>query len=458
MTALTWVLALTDGTTTVTFTTAPKFVLEFPITGPSGQLTTTEQFRYAEQVAAATALANVRVIERLLAQAKRYQEKFLGNPVYLQFTEFSGGDIYRSEILEGMVEWDRETLGGLYAGDAAIVTIVYTRLNFWEANTEAQLALVNGNEATPGTPTTDALPVFNCGDGLGTTPAENRDWVEIAAAAVGGDLPAPVRIEFENETAGTPRNDNHYIGHALLPDPDSLPHILEAENADGATPVVEAANSEGEYANYTLTSSEATAFTWTLTDAQMDAFGGSRVQPFIRLRVATLFASATKLRLQLIYQSLVIWQQRFQTTMNLTDNLQMVGSPIQIPPDFLGADLQSLGLRLTATRAAGGTLSVDYLKLMPLDSFARLTPKVTYGLAKDETLVIDGISHPPRTYILVGGDKVGQYTPGYGVAPLHVWPNALQRFYFAWDSTDGTSSIAKTAGVKIFYRPRRRTL
>lgn len=470
MTVPTWSLEFI-GSATVTLTTAPNQVRAWGVSGPAGNPVTTEsvEIRRLPGSTPATIYDHLQdVVSKLnlfFAEARARMHDPRRAEVFIRWKDASAATQWRSPVADGNIEYNPLTLGPLWRDDTLLATVTYTRANYWEHVSETAVPLENGNEATPGTPQTAAVPVFNNNDGTGATPAEQRNWVKILAANVVGDLPAPCRIQFENETAGTPRNRAHYIAHSCWPDPANLATLFEAEDATGATPVPEAGNSGGDYASYTLTASEAAAFDWPLSDAQMEAFAGGWFVPFLRMRVGTLPASSTKARIQLIYQSLVLYQHDFQTTLSTSYNLQALPA-LQIPPAFLVADYQALGLRLALQRVGAGTFSLDYLMLLPagdtLDEWSHggyrvLEPSVTYGLAKDETLVDDGMSRPPSVHVLVGGDRVPAYHSPLDTQ-IRLWPGRDQRVYFLWDAADGTAGIARTAGVQMSYRPRVRGL
>jgi hypothetical protein len=58
-----------------------------------------------------------------------------------------------------------------------------------------------------------------------------------------------------------------------------------------------------------------------------------------------------------------------------------------------------------------------------------------------------------RAYITASGVDIPAVVRRSG--PVQVWPNTLQRIYFAWGLQNTTSPIDQTFTVKAWYRPRR---
>lgn len=452
-TPLTYTLSLTDGPTTLDLT--PWLLNDggYQMVDGGDAPTVTESVKLAIQEPIASARHKLQSIRKMLGKAMRFQAMKIGPQVYAQYVDYSGAETWRSEIVGGRAQEDPRTLDLHWKNDLLVFTLAWERLNFWEAP-EAEVYKLNGNEAVPGTPATGALNIFNNNDGTGATPNIRRDYVHLAADAIRGDLPAACRIEFINTTAGTPRNRHLYISHSLLPDPANLVHMLEGEAGGASTG--EAGNSGAAYSRHALLTSETTAYTWALTTAQLNAFGGNCFAVFARFRA--LVPSSTKLRLKLNWQATTFWQADSQVTPNTTDYLQQIGT-IYLPPAILGNDHADLDLVLTATRASAANLDLDYLLFLPLDGFRKPEAKIAYGLEQNATLVVDGISRPSRIYTLHTAERVPDYSNRTdGTPPILLYPGEVQRLIFAWDAADGTALPARTATVRMYYRPKRATI
>ena len=459
MTTRDYILDLYDGTTTVTLTTAPYKSLDWPVAGPARSATTTESLRIRAVQAVATTLTDIRVIETMFEQARQRWEggapRLLIPAVYLRWTETAAGTQYRSEILEGQVDYDPSFFGPMWLRDIEAFTLVYTRLNFFEGP-EDEIALENGNEDVAGTQQTGGLEIFNNNEATGAAPNRMVNHVLINAAEVVGDLPSPCRIEIINTVAGTPRSRNHYIGHSVWPTPASLDWYLEAEDGTGGVDTADVTASGDVFVRYALTDTEATAITWAVTEAQLDAFGSNWYVVLMRLNAVA--ASTTKVRLKLQYQSTTFWQQEKQTTLDVTNFLQEIGI-INFDPNGTGADRQPVDLILTATRASAANLDIDYLMFMPLDGYRKLVAKIAYGIEQSATLVDDMITRPSTVYVLRSSKRLGDYyTAQQGAPPIMLYPGRDQLLLFAWDAADGTALPARTATARLYYRPRRRTI
>ncbi len=180
-------LNLVYGATTITLNSSNKRVLKYvpqaPKSGddmldlllqgaPNGlpAVAVTESAVIEISGANATAIQSaLNALETLLSvNAPRRQRTEQGSQVFVIYQPSGGATTYRSEILSGALELqpDSQDYARWFTNFKVNVTLAWTRRPFWEANTETQLALTNGN----GTATTSPLNVFNCNDGSGPSP------------------------------------------------------------------------------------------------------------------------------------------------------------------------------------------------------------------------------------------------------------------------------------------------
>lgn len=96
-----------------------------------------------------TAIAgSVNTIERYLVQAEHYQRTRLGNPVYVEFQQDGAASSYRSEILNGRVEWDKDALEvAQTVGRRMLAGITWTRRYYWEG-AEVELPMTTASLIT----------------------------------------------------------------------------------------------------------------------------------------------------------------------------------------------------------------------------------------------------------------------------------------------------------------------
>jgi len=301
------------------------------------------------------------------------------------------------------------------------------------------------------------LNVYNCNDGDGTSPNKRNNYVEIGAASVVGDLPAPARLEMTNQFNSANRLYNIWLGHNVRSTPDLFQHMIEGESASyGGSDVVNAAYSAGKLRTFTWAVDTQTIIArWALDTTFLNrankrwfkilAGFTNGISAGIRLQSKITFPSGTPL-------TVVASSQEVVTT---TSRIQEIGE-LQIPPWLLSSgDLSAVDLTLYAKKTGGGSVSIDYLQITPVDGYRVLMPR-GYGAAYQVRVVDDGISDQIWTDGWSGGGKTGHYT-AVG-KNLKLVPGELQRIYFLQNGDTGDIDITRLLNVKAFYRPRRRGL
>jgi hypothetical protein len=122
---------------------------------------------------------------------------------------------------------------------------------------------------------------------------------------------------------------------------------------------------------------------------------------------------------------------------------------LPLPPGGYGTTYGAQ--RLSLYYRPTGTISVqlDSFLLFPAVAFRRLTP--VGSIANGAKITDDPIED--RAYITASSvDRPGVVRRS---GPVMVWPNTLQRIYFAWALSNATAPIDQTFTVKAWYRPRR---
>ena len=101
-------------------------------------------------------------------------------------------------------------------------------------------------------------------------------------------------------------------------------------------------------------------------------------------------------------------------------------------------------------------VNLDFLQITPLDGW-RMLECAGYGVVENSRMIDDAMNE--TKYIDDGsGDNKAGILVGYG-NPIHLYPGKDQRLYFLMHShTANIAEILRTISVKLFYRPRRKTL
>jgi len=470
---------------------------------------------------AANNLDEVRTLQRLLDQGRKAQTDPALARVYFTFKESSGGTEYRSEIVSGLAEYDGRTLSkGRWGNDVSVVRLFIERVWFFEATTAVQLQVSNhlvsnntsgaplhnprittagtGISFTSGTKTiadsNNGLANFLSGDTIWVRGSTSNDgaytvntggvaasltvnesltteaagdavtiigalnnYLEIAAAQIGGVVKAPVRLELVNNNGASITYEDIHIGTSHMPDIANFGFTLEIEDwTSSGTTTASAAASGGFYRAITWVGDNDTPL-WaaTLTKAQLAAARGGYFMVLVRLQGGTITADYS-MRVRVMLSNTVAYDGP-TVTLTAGDNLQSLGA-IQLPPSVTRQTApKAMNLQLRATKTGGGTLNLDCVYLIPLDSY-RFLRQLDYAVPSSNTLYVDELWD--RKGLVYAGDSTGGY---YRVwvergTKLALTPGIKQRLYIVHDESDGSSNIGREFTAKLYYRPRRLTL
>lgn len=166
-----------------------------------------------------------------------------------------------------------------------------------------------------------------------------------------------------------------------------------------------------------------------------------------------------KYRLKLEFAVTHIWQTG-QITLDTSRAYQTRDMfTLRLPPWLLGqSSLASLDLILTGLQNTGSSinLNLDFIQVTPLDGW-RMLECSGYGVLQNSRMVDDGVNDVCYIDTGSGANKAGYLVP-YG-SPIELYPGKKQKLYFLMHSNIGNvAEIQRTASVKLFYRPRRRTI
>lgn len=459
-------------------------------------------------------LTTIRSISELLRRGAEYQKQKIGARVWVEFDPGTTGTVYRSEILSGKVEYSEHILAYEWATRSAAIMIAWTRRFYWEGpltqipltgkqgtNNIAGLTIYNPNAWRQATTISFAedpnkildsgnqLARFKIGDtirvlgsvsndgtytilatadpaaefevneplvieAVGATvtiigPVQNE--VQIAAADVVGDLPAPPQIMITNNYNDADRAARVYIAHNVFSNPASLAHILEGESGTGGTNTADAYSSGGYYKALSwAVTTETELLDWTLSTVLLNACASNYFRLLLRL-ASSLGYSNLWLKVKIKMELTTIWESEWTLASNRLFEL----ATVQLPSYLAGTgNIYPAHLVLYGKRATAGThtLDVDYLQLSPLDGWRHLQPQ-GYNLGYEARLIDDMIDDYLYTDNWSTPGKFGNYYTAS--APVFLQPNKLQWLYFLHDDDDGDAPINRTFSIKMYYRPRR---
>jgi hypothetical protein len=386
-----------------------------------------------------------------LQHAREHKNGPLG--CYLNFSPDSTAT-WRTRISNGVTLLDAG-FSRRWKQKKALVGLTLERAPWWEG-AEAQVPIVNSNGN--GTDHLSALTVYNHDD-AGTG---HDNYAQIAAADVAGDLQGATRLELTNSYA-TNRLYDVWIGQTWT-DPANLAQIIEGESSSTGTEGSDASCSGGKYRYATLASGvDTTLFTWTLTAAFLNACKGQYYKILARFwdgEVTFLnHLHQVRWKLQIVYQATTLWDTGWTTIDPSRTTLIRDLATLRLPPWLpQQTGLAEVQMTLQARHETGSsyTAGLDFLEVAPVDGWRYLTCE-GYGIAQNQRILDDGINQD--VYIDDGAatNKLGFIVP-YG-SPIMLYPNKLQRLYFLMHShLANTAEIARTLGVKLYYRPRRQNI
>lgn len=397
----------------------------------------------------ANAQAALQAIEAWFRLAEEYQNNRAGYPVYVEWQPNATTGIYRSEILSGKVTVEDDMGSRWSNGNAIKCQAIYTRRFYWEGP-EAELALAIDGAAKA----TGGVTVYNHDD----SDSGHGNWVEVAAADVAGVLPAPVRLELGNTYNVSATPYTYYIGENVFS--GDFTHFLEGENS-AYSYGSDVANSiySGGHARQVTVSSPTSGFMamWGMTAAALAAYAGRDFRPLARMiTVSTDIYVKLQIRFPSAGSSTPGPTTVYETEeVLLSSDYELTQLPvIQLPSWLKGETSQyPVDLCLLARKVTGsGTITIDYIALMPLDGYRILTPK-GYGVPYGGVLIDDGIR---GTLYVNLGTKAGYYI-GFG-DKLMVWPGLGAKFRVLIMDIYADAVIARTTSVRMYYRPRRLTV
>jgi len=447
-------LLLQSGSDTVNLTADGVYLMDYVPRYDSNAESLTESIDVRITGTSSSAIADkIRSIERFFELTKNYYDNRQGVPCYLLYQADSSLPVVQSRLLNGRVIASDKLSHYKLLNKSVDVGLVIERLPFWESFSETELPLTNGN----GTNVTGGINVFNCNDGSGSPPNKRNNYVQISGSHVGGNLPAPVRVWLQNLYDSSNRISNLYLSQNVFSNPSSFTHIIEGERAAwGGSNVASSGASAGYYRNITWSGNNQTIIARYSLPSSIISNGGGR---YFKIYAALMNSvSNTYIQARITFPSgypITIIQEDQEILIPTGERFIEIGT-LQIPPWLIDQnDLYSLDLSLYGRKSGGGALAIDFLYLMPAESFVLWKPR-GYGLAHTTQLTVDYIEDQSYVEGYSPGGKASIYML-FG-KPITLIPNRTQRLYFQQSGDTGDLDINRKILVRVFYRARYGTL
>ncbi len=447
---------LNNGTTTIQLYISEGGYDPVPSVDPDIRIT--ESMEIQIRGASLTAIrTTTQQIEQFLIQAANREENRTGELIYLEARYNASEGWYRSLIFAGALKQHPDSVEGRLTSGNIPATLAYTRQGYWEAVTEVNLPISNGN----GTNVTTGLRIFNDGSGAGSSPNVRHNYLQIAAASIIGSAPAPIRLEMTNLYSGE-RVYNIYLSHAthFTASQALFDHWLQAESAvSGGSNTSDANFSGGAYRTFSpLSFNTQQIMTRFVLDATFLDRAAGRFFKIIGSANATV-TDNIYIQCKLTYPSttpLTMISESPEVLLKTNSRLQDLGT-LQLPSWLTEASGSSpIGLTIYARNMSGtGGIAFDWFQFTPLESYRELNPK-GYGAAETVRIVDDGMIPDLYTDGWAGGGRTGHYT-SVG-EPIQIRPGKSCRIYFLQTGFTGDVALTRLLSVIAYYRPRRLSL
>jgi hypothetical protein len=437
-------------------------VIRYPLAYPTSE----EQLYVTETItvyfdsglqAAITADGILRKLNRYFMRARRRQKQQSGYKTWIKFNP-GYGDLHRSEVIDGRIVHPEEVLNPAYLlSDKGEVAIIITRRAFWEKDEEYEIPLLN---SSIGAAATGGVDIENHDD----ADAGDDNWVTWSAAAIVGDLPAPLRIEFEN-THGSVRPRRVLMG--LTHETDDATDFttnwsLEGED-NGTNPGTVTASATSSDGNYMLEqwtgATETLVASWTFPNTEI-----SRGNPFrVLMRIIPEASPYTNLYARLVmvgaYGDGELWRSKLIKVAyeaSAATELCDLGTVPAIPanyPEGQAADSVKFYLYFLRNTSGTHTVRIDHLTFMPIDGgFRTIDSSATVNTLDNSQFLIDDAINE-RTYRRTSlGAALSQWTTTGDY--FEALPGQGARLTFMW-SGNTTAEANLTATVRVYYRARR---
>ena len=431
-------LSITDGTTTFSLSTTNAYlILYVPTEAQPGETSVTESVEIMFYAASASAMQTaIQSLQRLLEGIRRRQQWGVGPAVYFQFQPDGDATTWRSEMLDARLEYKEDTLS-VFPQAKLPATLLLQRVPFWEgALTQIPLSSNNGSNNTSG------LTIYNHED----TGTGHDNWAQIAAADVGGSLPAPLKIELTNNTGGTVNYKQIWMACNAFGDAENFAHVLEGEAAvTGGTTGSNADSSNGSYATITINTQD--VHQWTLAQSFLQDAQGYDYHLLTRFRSV----NGTVYIRPAVYDSsgtYSLWTGDETQITLLSDAIIDLGV-CPLPPGGYSTAYGAQRLHWALRSASSVVVQTDFIAFFPANTFRKL--RLLSTTANGVKVTDD--QPEGRAYSVASSVETPNVTAS-GM-PLTVWPNRVQRLFFLWSLADLSAPISQTMSVKAWYRPRR---
>lgn len=394
-----------------------------------------------------TSQAQLYALEAAFAWARKHQSE--GNAAWLNYAIDETTATQKAMIVNGAVLHDVQLSKRWRFGWLKAAVAIERKPDWRGVLTAISLSNPSGSG-------TSGVTVKNHWDG-GTN---DINYVQIAAASIGGDIPSPLKLQITNNFNNATETSFIWVGHNVESDPANFTPVLEAEDstAGGTTTTPSATSSNNAYRTNSLaTDVDTILFKWALSATLLGRAKSKYFKILGRFVTQTVYLKDVWFHPDVYYGVTALWEGPTTRPSSLVSRTIRDLGVVQLPPWL--ADVSSpdaLEMRLYGRRAISSAINValDYLYLLPVESWREFSVKD--GVVYQSAIVDDGTLHQLYTQNATATARRGDVV-GYGQAIMAI-PNKLQRLYFLQHAdTADDSPIDRTLSIQAWYEPRRLT-
>ena len=393
----------------------------------------------------ADAQAKYQAIESMLQFALRSINIPSAQRLYLKVQLSSDSDEWVSDVLYGTIEPSEDMWVGIpQSVIEANITIVRDILR----GPTTQLSLSNSHGS--GT----SVTVYNHEDSSHKNSATITTTIE-------GTLPSPVKLRLKNSYGSAVTFKTINFGINTHSTPSTFDHILESDESLFGSTVSDSSCSNGSKKTATVTESSTILykFAWLL---DKDFLAKTKGESFIMLaRFVGSPPNNVLLAPQVgTYDSPLFFPTWTGNEVLASDYEEIINlGSVSLPgPTYIAGTNYSYGVAIGARGIAAGTptLTLDYVMLIPSDSWAKMRQSSSLLMANNEYVVLDDIE---QEYVYQKGSPNYEKLPVFSKRgnQLNVWPDRTNKIMVNWESTSA-ATIDWTAVLEAWYQPRRLTL
>lgn len=412
----------------------------------------------AQLIAQATAKVNIHgkpafthatmIIGRLQVQVQTNIGRNFGAQVYLWYSPTDDRQLYRARVyaLDFQLANDSAYFLKPDRNLEAVITISH---GVWQG-TLTQLPLTNTHQ----TDYLNPLTIENSKDTLG-----RDNTITIKGEDVEGDVPAPVRLQIVNTTAGVDVVQ-YWIGMNVNSTPLQFVHVLEGEAATPLNNVVKADASNGAGNEITVTQwlTDQDVLTWSLDVVATTRAAGNQFHILIKTHYFEALSDKLYWRFTVLDGSgtHTLWKGEQVSFPYGGPNLSTGDyGVVRIPPWRVDRSLYTpaaIKLKMSCQLITSGVpvkQLIDAIYLFACDGFRNI--KILDTLDQNDYLVDDMIDQQALSFPGAGGTYGSVACLGN---PIMVHPGRNLKLYFLANHTGGDSAET-TSTVQIWYRPQR---